>query len=229
MGASGEPIAVRLKPGVTVSGQVLTPDGKPLAGANVNVAGLSTGDSRYSKSTDAEGRFTIVFPNIQFDQNAREERKYSIVVMDPKGRFANTISAPLKANAGDKNEIQLTMSSGPRVRGQVLNPDGDPVARVEVEAVCDDQMDAWYFNPRALTDERGNFDLGPMRAGHYTIQADTNFGVNIMQEPRQPTVEVDLAAGGKSLDIELIYTGPTPPPVPEWYLRSFGNREVPKE
>ncbi len=59
------PAAVRAQMGSStdiITGQVTGPDGKPLAGASVAAQSIETGVSR-SRNTNAEGRYTILFPD----------------------------------------------------------------------------------------------------------------------------------------------------------------------
>ena len=219
-----EEVVVRMEPAMRVSGRVLSPDGEPVSGASVDVAGLETGDARYSKQSDAEGKFVVHFPNLDrvFASASRPARDYAIVAHDTRGRWANAVSEPFTAEPGQATDLTLRMTRGGRVRGRVVDPAGKPVAQIEVEAVARDGMDRAYYNPRALTDGDGRFDLGPMRGGDYTLQADTSFGVNIMYEPRQETRAITVKDGETVSAVQLIYQGPPPPPVPEWYYQTTG-------
>ena len=81
--------------------------------------------------------------------------------------------------------------------------------------LADDHLDRDYYNPRTITADDGTFDLGPMRAGTYELQADTKFGVNISSEPPQKRRRANVKEGATVTDVELLYDGPPPPPVPE--------------
>ena len=61
------PVTITLEPAVTVTGRVLDPDGKPVAGATVAPAltgtGNSlTGDTRFSFESKQDGTFTMLLP-----------------------------------------------------------------------------------------------------------------------------------------------------------------------
>src|SRR6185312_477012 len=77
-----EPVTITLERGVTVTGRVLDPEGKPVAGATVAPAltgtGNSlTGDTRFSAATDKDGHFSVLLP-------ASGAREYNLVAHDGK-------------------------------------------------------------------------------------------------------------------------------------------------
>jgi len=212
-------VLINTEPGMTVTGQVLSPDGKPVAGASVDVAGLLTGDNRYSKITDADGRFTLSFPNLD---NA--EKQYAVVANDRSGHWANVNSEPFVATAGGSKSYVMQLTRGGRVQGRVVDTHGNPVPRIEVEAIAADGMDRDYYNPRTLTDADGRFEINAMRPANYAIQPDISFGVNVMHEPTQTPKEVNVIEGDLVVVGDLVYTGPPVPPVPEVYEQYYGNR-----
>jgi hypothetical protein len=188
--------------------------------------GLVTGDARYAKRTDAKGEFALEFPG-SLDQVPRDRPpSYAVVAHDPEGRWANAVGERFAPAPGAAKAVELRMTAGGRVRGRVTDPAGRPVARIEVEAVPDDDADRGYYNPRALTDADGRYDLGPVRPARYTVCPDTSFGANVAADARRQgrplTVEADRAREG----VDLTYDSPPPPPVPDGYEGEWGNRPV---
>ncbi len=219
-------VKIMFEPSITVTGQVLSPEGQPVAKAAVDVALLETGDSRYSVRTDDDGRFTLFFPELKYSRNADDVPgiRVAVVVQDPQGRWANVVSEVFDASAGDSKSFTLRMTPGATVRGKVVDAEGKPVPSIEVEAVAADKLDRSYYNPRAITDEHGNFDLGPIRPGEYSIYSDTTFGVNISSDALARPTKITVTEGQVVSDMTIKYDGPQPPPIPKQYEQYYGNR-----
>jgi len=92
-----QPVTIMLERAVKITGRVLDPDGKPVAGATVAPAltgtGNSlTGDTRFSVQTDKDGQFTMTLP-------ASGGRQYNLVAHDGKYQqwrnWANGVLPPL--------------------------------------------------------------------------------------------------------------------------------------
>ena len=228
-------LLVKMEAAVKVTGRVVGPDGKPVAGAEVDIANLMTGDARYARRTDTDGRFKLTFPDLSHDagwsgrpstNSTIQAGEYAIIVFDTSGNWANVASDPFTPKAGETHEFKLQMTLGGRVCGQVVGADGKPVAGIEVEAVAEDGLDRHYYNPRQITDANGHYDLGPMRPATYAIQADTHFGVNIMHDPEQKPLHVTVSEGEELGDITITYNGPPPPAPPKDYFLHGGNRRI---
>ena len=136
------PVTITLERAATVTGRVLDPDGKPVAGATVAPAltgtGNSlTGDTRFSVETDAQGRFTAPLP-------ASGDCDYNLVAHDGKFQqwrtWANGILPPFRTKPGE--EIATSRSAWTRpatVRGRVIDEMGGPVMGREVRASAADR------------------------------------------------------------------------------------------
>jgi hypothetical protein len=73
-----DPVTIETERGVTFSGHVYDPDGKPVEGATVAPAlnGYSlTGDTRYSTKTEKDGSYRVVMP-------AGNARQYGLIAHD---------------------------------------------------------------------------------------------------------------------------------------------------
>jgi beta-lactamase regulating signal transducer with metallopeptidase domain len=220
-------VTVKMEPAMRITGTVITPDGKPVAGADVDIAGLITGDARYAVHTDKDGKFALAFPDLTraapTSQPNGQPTGYAIVAHDPQQRFANALSQRFKPRSGQTLVYTINMAPGTRVRGRVIDTQGKPIPKIEVEAEADDDLDRQYYNPRTLTDEQGRFDLPALRPGHYTLYPDTSFGAGIAQTSRSFGKALDVT-GEQALNIgDLLYAGAPPGEVPEWYYRLHGN------
>lgn len=218
MKTNDETLTVNMVPGARVKGVVLAPDGSPVANATVDIAGLMTGDARYSKKTDAQGRFDLIFAIVTRPAN------YAIVAFDQSGQWANGVSEKFLATPGMDHEVVIKLNSGGRVMGRVQTSAGAPVAGIEVEAYADDRMDRQYYSPRQITDAEGRFDLGPMRPATYRLVPDTRFGVNMAINPYDIKEQIEVREGETLNNVTIIYDGPPPPPVPERYFEYSSRR-----
>ncbi len=193
-------VVIKMEEGVKLSGLVLSPDGKPVEKAAVDVTPVEhpntlTGDSRYRMITDANGLFGIKEKYWRGYVPAGKQVLYNLCAHDPEARWANAVSKPFASKPGDEFEFTLKMTKGGSVSGRVIDSEGKPVPDIEVEAIAKDNLDTPYFKPRTLTDENGTFTLGPMREGKYWIQPDTMKGVNIARSPKQEKTEVKVVDG----------------------------------
>ena len=147
----------------TIRGRVLAGDsGQPLSNARVLVSGTAVG-----VRTDLEGRFTI----------SRAAGQMLRVVK------AGYIGQEVKPPAG---EIRLVRAGA--ITGHVLDDRGDPVVGVYVVAATADQIGAPTNQlARSLTDDRGEYRIGGVAPGTYTVSV-TTAGVGV--------TTIDLGNGG---------------------------------
>ena len=147
----------------TIRGRVLAGDsGQPLSNARVLVSGTAVG-----VRTDLEGRFTI---SVAAGQMLRVLK-------------AGYIGQEVKPPAG---AIRLVRAGA--ITGHVLDDRGDPVVGVYVVAATADQIRrATNQLARSLTDDRGEYRIGGVAPGTYTVSV-TTAGVGV--------TTIDLGNGG---------------------------------
>lgn len=168
-------VEVFVEPLGTIRGRVVDPHGNPVEGATVAPAKTGsgnsiTGDTRYSYSTDAEGRFVMKLP-------ASKNFKYNLVAHDGKydewRNWANGVSETFQTAPGETIEdFELQLTEPATVRGQVTNVLGTPRPHVKVRAVAVDKRDNWYYHPETETDEEGRYELRFIRPGKQFIQIE---------------------------------------------------------
>jgi hypothetical protein len=195
--AGMSPVTVELERGVTVTGRVLDPDGKPVAGATVAPAltgtGNSlTGDTRFSVQTDAEGRFTVLLP-------ASGEREYNLMAHDGKVRqwctWANGVLAPIRTKPGENlSDVELRLTRAATVRGRVTDANGRPVAGRDVRASAGDRRENRYYDPTVKTADDGSYELKFIRPGEQFIQI-APFWLDAREAPEGNTRVLTLARG----------------------------------
>jgi hypothetical protein len=189
-------VTITLEQAVTITGEVRDPDGKPVAGATVAPAltgsGNSlTGDTRFSVETDAKGRFELTLP-------ASGEREYNLVAHDGKYQqwrtWANGVQRPFSTKPGERRSVVLLLTRPARVRGRVVDGNGNPIADREVRASAADRLENRYYDPTVKTAANGTFDLKFIRPGEQFIQV-APFWLDARQGPTQSSQTVTLEPG----------------------------------
>ncbi|MDB5388472.1 MAG: blaR1 3 [Planctomycetaceae bacterium] len=158
---------IELDRGEAVTGTVVSPDGKPLAG--VEVSGFSMADRKIADSrtfvetvTDANGRFRI---------NLHQEGDGGIWIV-PKD--FGIVEKYLARQRGDLGQVRV--SAGIRVRGRVLDAKQMPATGIPVNISLSPMARHFGSLPiagavmrGAITDAQGQFTLDPLPAGEYRI------------------------------------------------------------
>jgi beta-lactamase regulating signal transducer with metallopeptidase domain/protocatechuate 3,4-dioxygenase beta subunit len=205
------PVKIVLEKGVRITGRVVAPDGKPVAGATVAPAltgtGNSlTGDTRFSVVTKPDGTFEMLLP-------ASGQAKYNLVAHDGKygewRRWANGVLPPMQTTPGQLiKEVTLELTKPATVRGKVVDAQGKPVAYREVRAHAADKLENRYYDPTTTTKQDGTFELRFIRPGEHFIQA-APFWLTAEEAPDKSTRKLRLAAGETVEGIELLGQDPS--------------------
>lgn len=200
-----EPVKIILERGVKVTGRVLDPDGKPVAGATVAPAltgtGNSlTGDTRFSVETDAKGRFEMLLP-------ASGDRNYNLVAHDGKYQqwrnWANGVLPPFRTQPGEEvRDVELPLTRPATVVGHVLDRNGRPIADREVRASAADLHENRYYDPTTRTRADGTFELRFVRPGEQHIQV-APFWFSAVEAPEGTSQTVVLAPGESKARLEF--------------------------
>ena len=229
-------LTVELERGVQVTGNVMTPEGKGLAGALVHLSDADTGstitgDDRFGALTIElgfgdgpdvparfkDGYFTTWIPassvETEYRFTARDYRgKYDDrrTGEDRNERWAEAVSDRFKAKPGEQLDFQLKLTTGYGASGRVVDPQGRPVAGIEVQAENQDVKSSPYAHAYVLTNERGEFKFSALREGTYRFYPDTRYGTNRdgSHKGKDATVggETDATIG------DLVFGGPVPDP-----------------
>jgi protocatechuate 3,4-dioxygenase beta subunit len=206
-----QPVTITLERAATVSGWVVDPDGKPVAGATVDPAltgtGNSlTGDARFAVRTGEDGTFKLNLP-------ASGEWEYNLVAHDGKylewRRWANGVLPPMRTEPGGAvRDVEIKLSRPAIVRGRVTGPDGRPVVRREVRASAADRMENRYYDPTVTTADDGSYELKFIRGGEQFIQV-APFWIDGRQAPDGTSRTVNLAPGETKggVDFQLLDLG----------------------
>ncbi len=232
-------LTVELERGVEITGNVMTPEGKGLAGALVHLSdavtgSTITGDDRFGAlaielgfgdgpdlpARFKDGYFTTWIPasaaGTEYRFTARDYRgKYDDrrTGEDRNERWAEAVSDRFKAKPGERLDFQLKLTAGRRASGRVVDPQGRPVAGIEVQAENQDVRSSPYAHAYVLTNERGEFKFSALREGTYRFYPDTVYGTN--RDGSHAGKEAEVGGETEATVGDLIYDGPDPIPDPD--------------
>jgi RNA polymerase sigma factor (sigma-70 family) len=224
VGAAGEELSLCLVKDVPISGRILDPDGKPLAGAKLTVTGVSVpegdglggyveavrkgGDYVFSKdwegplpgrpavlTTGADGRFKFAGAGRERVVHFYlEAPAIASVELDVMTRAAEKVAARRRQLFGASFDY-VAVASRP-IRGVVRDKDTrKPLAGMSVSA---------WTNPRcqSLTDKEGRYELlGLAKASGYGLAVKPADGLYFQ---RQAFVEDTPGLGAVTGDIEMV-------------------------
>jgi hypothetical protein len=191
-GKTSSRMDVRLRPGVTLAGQVTDPNGKALAGADIQVM-LYPGDrhaiemSNRGVKTDAQGRYEV--------ETLPTKRRYRIKASaNNYGQVGTEIDATETAG----NRVQVSTLALPvanlSVSGVVVDAAGQPVSGASVFSYPDE----WIGQPSRHTrsDAAGKFVFEHLCAGEIYISVHT--------QPR--SLAGELLTEGGARDVRIVLT-----------------------
>jgi protocatechuate 3,4-dioxygenase beta subunit len=154
----------------TISGQVVSDNGQPVAGASLFIRAANSFNAPRNTSTDADGNFRF---------NNLEPGLYSIAASAPA--FASdSLPTPTYYRLGDS--VRLEMVRGGVITGTVTNSSGDPVIGVRVRAVkvrdAKGQISKLppFSAQERTTDDRGVYRIYGLLPGTYVISAGGSSG-----------------------------------------------------
>ncbi len=183
-----EPISVRLQPFASVSGKVVNPDGKPIADAEVEVTPVTPnpfpiGNLEQKVRTDKQGQFKV---------GGLWAGNFSIRVESESYRTTGVASNIVWVAPGQSKTVKIVaapvkkpISPSATVSGQVLDPEGKPVAEATVQ--LNKQLPSpWGFleakpSEPVKTDEQGRFELKNVPSGWHVLSARTKDGKDTAQ------------------------------------------------
>ena len=216
-------IAITLKTGATATGKVVDADGKPVAGARVELTRLLLG-------SDDEADIRLRNVSLKDVNDSALERAFAVqtnangiwemgdLPVGSIGYFqlndARFVRDEKFGTPTKTSQIvpDLTATAGANLKGRVINPDGKPVAGARINIEVDEKNSrSKYAN--TVTAKDGTYSLASLPAGEAKIQvnspdaalAPTNIkGVKIVTGQTATAPEIRLNAGvlltGKVLD-----------------------------
>jgi hypothetical protein len=146
---------VELKAGAGVSGKVVDPNGKPVAGAEVRADSASgffdmPRGKKDRVRTDGSGNWSFpALPAGTFRFVARHDK------------HGPGTSAPLTLDGKNaRKDVTIRLEEGGRIAGKVVRKSGEPVPAAAVRVVVADRGFTFDVTRQAFTDDKGAFDIG---------------------------------------------------------------------
>ncbi len=205
-GEAGSTAELKLRPGVTLTGEVVDPNGGAIAGAELRIMlrvsnwGSSLGRNRDVK-TNAEGKFEVaaIPANQRYNVTALAQGYGQAEIDLEEGRVTG--------DRVDVGRFELAVANL-SVTGQVVDAEGEPVPKADVHCYGDGRTG--QPDVRTQADAEGKFTLAGVCTGRIRISANSRVeGTYIYGN-----VETD----GGATDVEIILAE-----------RSSGQRYVPKK
>lgn len=158
------PAVVKADPGVTISGQVRDPDGRPVAQAKVSLASTVT-----SESTDDRGEFELRIPTRWIDRErgrGKSNMKLYIAPTKESSLLARDWEVPIEELA-NRQPIAIDLQEGAIVRGQIVTEAGQPISRAGL-ILAGNYVYAGRIS-QAATDADGRFEMVLPKQRHTII------------------------------------------------------------
>jgi hypothetical protein len=201
--------------GAELSALVLTPSGRPAAGAWVSAStelrvGGSGGDGD-GGVTDAEGRFRF--------------KRLEPGLLTVQARLGDALGrvGPQPFERGSPTQVTVRLAPGARISGRVRWDDGKPAAGVEVQSHGSGRGDS---AAPARSGPDGAFSLGPFFAGPIEVQAQvagemTTWGpgggpeqAEVTLTPGEHRSGIELTLSRRTGSINGVLSGPDGQPLP---------------
>lgn len=185
------------EPDASVHGWVRSERGLPIAGARLNLEDsadrFSSRNASVSSGTDGEFRVPLV------------HGKYAIEVRSPEEPIAWHLFRDIELTKGDDALLELIVSDGKRLGGDVVDSDGGPVpgAWVNVRPIGDGAAQRKGDEMETTSDSTGHFEFTHLSTGRLRISAKTRElvmtgdGAGIETEPGRNDLRLVIGRGAK--------------------------------
>jgi protocatechuate 3,4-dioxygenase beta subunit len=228
VGESDSTAELKLRPGATLTGEVVDPNGRGIAGAGLRIMlrvanwGSSLGRDRDVK-TDTEGKFEV--------SAIPPDQRYNVTAL-AQGYGQREIDLEEARVTGDRVDVgrfELAVANL-SVTGLVVDAEGEPVPNADVHCYGDGQTG--QPDVRTKADAEGRFTLAGVCAGRIHINANSRVeGTRVYGnvETEGGTTDVEIVVAEQSSGRRYVPKKPKPlvgKPLPE--LDEFGI-ELPAE
>lgn len=194
-----EPLEIRLQPGSTVLGRVVSADGAPLAGVAVGAWPSDAWDR-------AEGRSTVTANDGLFRLDGVDGERPNSLTFVSTGWARSTLDVPALEGPGRERDVGDVRLARPlRLEGLVATKEGTPVPGAQVLLSGGGRERGRLFagsystgldGDSRVTDDRGRFAFAALEPGQYSVSASTPEGT------QEGPVDVALTSSDV-LDVKL--------------------------
>jgi protocatechuate 3,4-dioxygenase beta subunit len=178
-------VDLRFQAGAEVAGRVTDSEGAPLTGVRLVLQGTGAVQRRESSVAAGEFRFAAV-----------ADGSYRLHGEKP-GWASAVLQETVEVAGRDVDGLELTLTPGGRISGQILGLDPGELGRVEVSA-----SDAVERIETGETDPDGRFRVGPVEPGEWWVVA-------ALPDGRQERTRVELDPGQREAVADLDFSDGT--------------------
>ncbi len=168
-----------------LTGRVLDPEGRPVAGAQVitfteHERGLGGGKTGYGHwsyhptTTDGEGKFVLT--------GDAGEVSFGVRAPGYRMRLVRGLRFP---EQGDAAPVEVTLERGAILEGRVVDGRGEPVAGADVRAHLEDRDDRMLSSPHGATDTEGRYRLEGLELGEHNVMVRVEGNDQLLQRPTE--------------------------------------------
>jgi protocatechuate 3,4-dioxygenase beta subunit len=193
-----KPLRIELVEARSLKGQVVDPEGQPVAGAQVALTegtggllvggGFAEGSWGSSQATtDADGRFVL-------DRLPPRTIRIEARATGFRNRSLAGIQIPAE---GEATPVEIQLERGPYLEGRVLDGQGRPVPRALVRAEGKVQDSGRFSFGGTRADDEGHYEISGLEPGPHTITAQSVEGGSAAR------ASVEIRVGPNRLDLSL--------------------------
>lgn len=188
LASPAQEFVIKLQPALFVAGIITDESGRPFPEVNVE----ATLRQQYAVSylefatTDAQGRFELFdFPHDRWNADALGR----LTFRNPAA-LTRELQDVYTLTESERTNLQISLSSGHAIRGQVTSAAGQPLASLVVEASPATELPA---ERTSLTDDQGRFQLRGLPDGGVNVRAHTAaFDAQARQQVQLTGADVEL-------------------------------------
>lgn len=161
-------LEIGLETGAKLTGRVVDSTGAPLSGVAVREDDMAGGNGRTFRMNVGTGEGgAVTDPNGEYTIDALESGEKTFT-FNRNGYLTEQKTVNISSK---ENRLDVTLSNGQAVMGQVVSDTGTPIGEASVSA----SSAAEGFGGRSVpTDAAGNFRFEGLNPGHYTFTASKN-------------------------------------------------------
>jgi len=201
--AGDEGIDIKLTKGLTIEGHVLTPEGEPLAGANVWLA--ETQSSKTSRGTAKQAQDWMANMRLRtttgadghFVVKGLPEEAFFNVSAGGNGADQPYITDVIKDVASGTKTVELKLRKGALIEGEIVAHDGGAIGNGWIHATPVDPKAGLNSANVHLNGRSNTFKLGPLAPGRYRLQVQLHGGSHAAPAP----IEVDAPSTGVRIEL----------------------------
>lgn len=159
--ATSEELEIALEPAARLEASLTTEDGSPVDALSIHLLGSAGEIVEFLEPSKGGSVFA----------DHLEPMEEAYLQAQPAG-WSPTLSAPFALIAGETTRIEMTLSPGIEIRGEVVDPLGAPVLGASIHVMPDPLSNRMALPVSARSDGDGRFVLGGLEEGPLLLRVD---------------------------------------------------------